>query len=94
MNQTFYFSSLDVLVNCAGILVLGTVDSHTTADFDRVMNLNTRSGQQSTQSGPLELLIRLCSLIFLIPFLLCHTDTAQVIFFMPHCVFMRQSWCQ
>jgi len=40
------FSSLDVLVNCAGILVLGTVDSLSTADYDRVMNLNTRQGQQ------------------------------------------------
>jgi len=37
------FSSLDVLVNCAGILVLGSVDSLSSADYDRVMNLNTRS---------------------------------------------------
>ena len=40
----FTSSSLDVLVNCAGILVLGSVDSLSSADYDRVMNLNTREG--------------------------------------------------
>ena len=39
-------SSLDVLVNCAGILVCGAVDSHSTEDFDRVMKLNTRSSSR------------------------------------------------
>lgn len=37
------FKSLDVLVNCAGILVTGSVDCLSTADYDKVMNLNTRS---------------------------------------------------
>jgi len=37
------FKGLDVLVNVAGILVPGSVDTLSTADYDKVMNLNTRS---------------------------------------------------
>ena len=38
-----FFRGLDVLVNVAGILVPGSVDTLSTADYDKVMNLNTRS---------------------------------------------------
>lgn len=37
------FRGLDVLINVAGILVPGSVDTLSTADYDKVMNLNTRS---------------------------------------------------
>ena len=31
-----HFKCLDVLVNCAGILVVGPVDTFSTADYDKV----------------------------------------------------------
>lgn len=37
------FNKLDVLVNNAGILAYGSIETATLADFDRVMNTNVRS---------------------------------------------------
>ncbi|XP_077350339.1 3-oxoacyl-[acyl-carrier-protein] reductase FabG-like [Lithobates pipiens] len=38
-----HFGQLDVLVNCGGILVKGTLENTTLEDYDHVMNTNTRS---------------------------------------------------
>lgn len=37
------FKRLDVLVNCAGILEPGSIEDTTLEQFDRIMNINTRS---------------------------------------------------
>ncbi|XP_077350340.1 3-oxoacyl-[acyl-carrier-protein] reductase FabG-like [Lithobates pipiens] len=38
-----HFGQLDVLVNCGGILAMGTLENSTLEDYDRVMNTNVRS---------------------------------------------------
>ena len=36
-------SGLDVLVNCAGILIGGSVETMSVADYDQIMNINSRT---------------------------------------------------
>jgi NAD(P)-dependent dehydrogenase (short-subunit alcohol dehydrogenase family) len=43
------FGRIDVLVNAAGIIASGTVESTTLADYDLMMNINVRSVFQLTQ---------------------------------------------
>lgn len=38
-----FYGKLDVLVNCAGILLRGSIETGTLADFDKVMNTNVRA---------------------------------------------------
>lgn len=38
-----HFGSLDVLVNCAGILELGNIENTTLEQYDRIFNINVRS---------------------------------------------------
>jgi len=44
-----HFKCLDVLVNCAGILLSGSVETLSLADYDRIMNINSRSAFLLTQ---------------------------------------------
>ncbi|KAM3916528.1 3-oxoacyl-[acyl-carrier-protein] reductase FabG-like isoform 2-T3 [Leptodactylus fuscus] len=44
-----HFGQLDVLVNNGGILAMGTIENTTLQDYDRVMNVNTRSLFHLTQ---------------------------------------------
>jgi NAD(P)-dependent dehydrogenase (short-subunit alcohol dehydrogenase family) len=43
------FESLDVLVNAAGIISLGTIENTTLPDYDSMMNINVRSVLHLTQ---------------------------------------------
>ena len=43
------FGGIDVLVNAAGIIANGTIESTTLADYDLMMNINVRSLLQLTQ---------------------------------------------
>jgi NAD(P)-dependent dehydrogenase (short-subunit alcohol dehydrogenase family) len=45
------FSRLDVLVNAAGIIALGTIENTTLADWDRMMDINVRVIFQLTQAA-------------------------------------------
>ncbi|XP_033113310.1 3-oxoacyl-[acyl-carrier-protein] reductase FabG-like [Anneissia japonica] len=38
-----HFGQLDILVNCAGVLALGNIETSTLQDFDYMMNTNVRS---------------------------------------------------
>ncbi|CAI9603092.1 unnamed protein product, partial [Staurois parvus] len=38
-----HFGQLDVLVNCGGIMALGSSENTTLEDYDRLMNINVRS---------------------------------------------------
>ena len=40
---------LDVLVHCAGILISGSIETLSVADYDKIMNINTRSAFIMTQ---------------------------------------------
>jgi len=44
-----HFGSLDVLVNSAGILMSGSIETLSPANYDKVMNINTRSAFILTQ---------------------------------------------
>ena len=37
-----HYSRLDVFVHCAGILINGGVETLSVADYDKIMNINTR----------------------------------------------------
>lgn len=45
------YKSLDVMVNSAGILMGGSIETLTLEDYDKVMNINTRSALVLTQSA-------------------------------------------
>jgi NAD(P)-dependent dehydrogenase (short-subunit alcohol dehydrogenase family) len=45
------FGQLDVLVNSAGILISGTIETLSLEDFDKQMNVNTRSIFITTQAA-------------------------------------------
>ena len=49
MLKPCYIRCLDVLVNCAGILISGSVETISVEDYDRIMNINTRSPFLLTQ---------------------------------------------
>ncbi|CAH1802186.1 unnamed protein product [Owenia fusiformis] len=50
MEQTIEkFGKLDVLINNAGIVETGTIETHTLEQYDRVMNINTRAVFYLTQ---------------------------------------------
>jgi len=38
-----HFNGLDVLVNCAGILIGGSVETMSVTDYDQIMNINSRT---------------------------------------------------
>ena len=40
---------MDVLVNCAGILIGGSVETMSLSDYDKIMNINSRSAFILTQ---------------------------------------------
>jgi len=46
-----HFGSLDVLVNSAGILMSGSIESLSPANYDKVMNINTRAAFILTQQA-------------------------------------------
>lgn len=46
-----YFKGLDVMVNSAGILVGGSIETLSSEDYDRVMNTNTRAAFILTQQA-------------------------------------------
>eukprot|EP00092_Neocalanus_flemingeri_P011720 GFUD01012636.1.p1 GENE.GFUD01012636.1~~GFUD01012636.1.p1 ORF type:complete len:260 (-),score=66.43 GFUD01012636.1:58-837(-) len=46
-----HFGSLDVLVNSAGILMSGSIETLSPANYDKVMNINTRSAFILTQQA-------------------------------------------
>ena len=46
-----YFGCLDVLVNSAGILMSGSIETLSPANYDKVMNINTRSAFILTQQA-------------------------------------------
>ena len=52
-----HFGRLDVLVNSAGILMAGSIESLSVSDYDRVMNINTRSALVLTQAAVPALLL-------------------------------------
>ena len=45
-----HYGRIDVMVHSAGILVLGSIETLTVSDYDRVMNMNTRAAFLLTQS--------------------------------------------
>ena len=52
-----HFGRLDVLVNSAGILMAGSIESLSVSDYDSVMNINTRSALILTQAAVPALLL-------------------------------------
>lgn len=46
-----YFKGLDVMVNSAGILVGGSIETLSSEDYDRVMNINTKAAFILTQQA-------------------------------------------
>jgi len=44
-----HFKSIDVLVHCAGILINGSIETLSVTDYDKIMNINTRSAFIMTQ---------------------------------------------
>merc|ERR1712215_153103 len=45
-----HYGRIDVMVHSAGILVLGSIETLSTEDYDRVMNMNTRAAFLLTKS--------------------------------------------
>ena len=51
VDQAKIVAGLDVLVNSAGVLVTGSVETLTTAGYDNCMNINTRTAFILTQQA-------------------------------------------